>query len=494
MGFFSDLFNRGNHRVETLLNPLLGMKLQQFVIADDDPVYMKHYFQFKNKEGKNEEFVVILRRFDPELLYVHTHHRRAGESFFITLSERVWSISISHLIELGKSLSATTHPTTGHFVSNVSAGVLVRPDWVPPPTANPSAKPEEPPAPVHNEQKSKLPNGMIKLKALPIGEDGAAIWTDEIQSATQAHGPEFLAAFMFETSPGMCIGGFVAKAILKTPVRTYEARATLIERKNDEFRTTVVVTAPGVSQEQAGDYPWLPYRFQYNTSIPKECVRDFVNTIRQACEKSHGEELQARERTKDEIPRDSLGSSDDEEQDNSIVKDAFETEPDEGNLRISVDFTPWEMLSGHRYNEMGRSYEFNGLAGPGSHTRFEIVCRLRRAKDSRHEVAPFIYFVVEPYILEQAGFLAAQFAPSDEPIEYSFITVRVEPIATGANFILLTDEANTDQCLSVLMLGRQITMRLISKEGQLAHFLLENDAGFARRFSELKLRVLSQGS
>jgi hypothetical protein len=308
MGFFSDLFNRGNRRVETLLNPLLRMKLQQFVIAGDDPAYMKHYFQFKNEEGKNEEFVVIFRRFDPELIYVHTHHRRADESFFVTLSERVWSISISHLIELGKRLSATTHPTTGHFVSNVSAGVLTHPDWVP--------------------------------------------------------------------------------------------------------------------------------------------------------------------------------------QADSRVEDISETVPNDHRPRISVDFTPWEILSGQRDNEIGRSYEFNGLAGPGSHTRVEIICRLTPAKDNKHGVAPFIYFVVEPYILEQTGFLGAQFAPSDDPIEYRFITVKVEPIATGANFILLTDETDTDQCLSVLMLGRQITMGLFSKNGKLADFPLENDASFAQRFSELKRRII----
>jgi hypothetical protein len=144
---------------------------------------------------------------------------------------------------------------------------------------------------------------MIQLKTPPVGEDGAPTWNDEVQSATQWFGQEFLAPFMFETSPRKYLGGFVPKAILKTPVRTYEARAILIHRTNDELRTTAVVTAPGVPREEIGNYPWIPYSFQYNTSLPKVHVRDIVNTIRQHCEKSHAEELQTRKKIRDDMGR-----------------------------------------------------------------------------------------------------------------------------------------------------------------------------------------------
>lgn len=60
MGFFSDLFNRRQLRfLDDLANPLVRMKMREFVIADDDPVYMKHYFRFTNKDGRDEEFVVV---------------------------------------------------------------------------------------------------------------------------------------------------------------------------------------------------------------------------------------------------------------------------------------------------------------------------------------------------------------------------------------------------------------------------------------------------
>jgi RNA polymerase-interacting CarD/CdnL/TRCF family regulator len=144
-------------------------------------------------------------------------------------------------------------------------------------------------------RKPKIPEEMIQLREPPTGGDGAPTWNEEIQSATHRLGPEFLAPFMFETSPGQCLGGFVAKAKLDTPARTYEARAVLIQRRDDEFRTSVVVTAPGVGENLAADHPWPPYKFQYNTSLPKEHVRDTINTIRGLCASSHAEQLLTRE-------------------------------------------------------------------------------------------------------------------------------------------------------------------------------------------------------
>jgi hypothetical protein len=136
MGLFSNLFWFGSRRrIETLMNPLLGMRLREFVIVDDHPSCTKHYFRFDNKDGKVEEFVVIYQRFDRDLQYLRTHWKRVGHALeFRTLSDEnsPWSISISYLIELGKKHSATTPPTKGHFISKVSTEDLLDPDWVPP--------------------------------------------------------------------------------------------------------------------------------------------------------------------------------------------------------------------------------------------------------------------------------------------------------------------------------------------------------------------------
>jgi hypothetical protein len=139
----------------------------------------------------------------------------------------------------------------------------------------------------------KIPDGMVRLNALPIDEEGAPTWNNEVETAAQRFAPEFVAPFMFEITPGDCIGGFAAKARLQTPVRVYEARATLIQRRNDEFRTTVVVTAPSAPARDGGD-PWSPYTYKRSDSLPKEYVHGLVNSLRQLCEQCHADELRKR--------------------------------------------------------------------------------------------------------------------------------------------------------------------------------------------------------
>ncbi len=47
MGFLSDLFGRCRQReMDALTNPISAMTLREFVIADDDPAHLKHYFRF----------------------------------------------------------------------------------------------------------------------------------------------------------------------------------------------------------------------------------------------------------------------------------------------------------------------------------------------------------------------------------------------------------------------------------------------------------------
>jgi hypothetical protein len=100
-------------RVANILNPLLDMKLQEFVVADDDGLSMRHYFRFQNKDGKDEEFVVSLQCCGSDLVYSCTYWRKTGDTLFVELSEVPWSIPISYLIELGQKLSVRTRPTKG---------------------------------------------------------------------------------------------------------------------------------------------------------------------------------------------------------------------------------------------------------------------------------------------------------------------------------------------------------------------------------------------
>lgn len=137
----------------------------------------------------------------------------------------------------------------------------------------------------------KIPEGMIQLRALPVGQDGAPVWNDEVEAATKRFGSVFLAPFMVEVSPGMVIGGYVARATFDTQVRSYEAKATLIVRKNDELRTTVVVTAPGTRDG------WKPYSHEYKASLPKVHLENMVHTIRGLCEQSHAKELLSRDQS-----------------------------------------------------------------------------------------------------------------------------------------------------------------------------------------------------
>jgi Tfp pilus assembly protein PilF len=108
MGLFKELIDRwhGRHLLE-VLDPLHGMKLQEFSVIDDDPGYLKHYFKVRTKKGKDEEFVVVFRPADQEakyLRYLCTHHRKAGEEKYLTLSEGPWATAISHLVRLGQEL------------------------------------------------------------------------------------------------------------------------------------------------------------------------------------------------------------------------------------------------------------------------------------------------------------------------------------------------------------------------------------------------------
>jgi CarD family transcriptional regulator len=171
---------------------------------------------------------------------------------------------------------------------------------------------------------------------------------------------------------------------------------------------------------------------------------------------------------------------------NSALPTPLKTDNGKLPTRVSVDFGAWEI----ERSEIYRVYKFKDLAGPGSETEFLVKCRLIPARDpaARERFTPFIYFVSHPYIMEPDGFLAALFAPSDSPVDFRIINVKLESTKSGGSFILVTQD-DAQQCLEVLLLGRQIVFRLLSGKEQLAWFSLENDASFKRNYRHLLDRM-----
>jgi len=151
--------------------------------------------------------------------------------------------------------------------------------------------------------------------------------------------------------------------------------------------------------------------------------------------------------------------------------------------------TPWEIKIG-RHHELCRTYEFNGLAPPNAYRKIELRCRLvaAGAQGAGRTVTPKIYFEISPRMMAQTGYLAAKFSPSDSESKYGGIAIKVEHMGSDGNLLSVVSK-DADQCVRALMAGRQITVRLMSPEGEFAAFPLENDAGFANSYSRL-LRLI----
>lgn len=495
MGFFSDLFGGGGRRqVERLLNPLLSSKRQEFAVVHQDDVYMKHYFRFRNPEGRQDEFVVIYRRLDPELHYLHTHHRKSGESFFVTVNERVWSISISYLIDQGKRLAPSTPPRKDHLAATVSAGILRHPDWKPPETTPPPEAPRPAPAPPYEGTRREAPKA-------PIVESNGFRVNEHV--VYPAHGVGQILAIEEQEIAGAKLNLFVIIFLKdKMTLRVPTAKVANVGMRKLSDPTQVQSALEILKAEPiANTKPWAEHAEEVEAKINSGDINAIAEVIRDL--HLHDDSYSARqlyEAAVDRLSREIAivqHATEKEailEIDSALAKQASPIEEKssagnrEGGQRVSVDVTPWE-ISTERYNEIGRVYEFHNLAGPGRRTRFDIRCRLTVEAD-RRTITPFLYFVIEPHILEQAGLLAAMFAPNDALVDYKIFTIKVEPIATGANFLLMVNQADTDQCLQVLMLGRQIMFRLMSEKEQLGSFPLENDRGFSESYHQLR-RMLS---
>lgn len=490
MGFFSDLFGGGTSRdVERLLNPLLGSKLQEFAVVDADDVYMKHYFRFTDKGGKPEEFVVIYRRFDPELHYLRTHYRKAGESFFVTVSERVWSISISYLIEQGRQRASSARPQKNHLAAQVSAGELKHPDWKPPgkpPEAKAPERPQPPPASPYKapvlESNGFRVNEHVVYPAHGVGQI-LAIEEQEIAGATlQLFVINFLKDKMTLRVPTKKVANVGMRklsdpALVRKALETLKGKPLLNAKRWSERAEEIE------AKINSGDIVAIAevLRDLHPEATQEEPAYSIRQLYEAAADRLSREVAVVQHTTEDEAMQ-AINAAFVQQKPHTGEKPSGSDQ--QNKPKVSVDVSPWE-ISTEKYNEIGRVYEFNNLAEPGSKTRFDIRCRLTVEADGC-TITPFIYFVIEPYIVEQAGLLVAMFAPSDALLDYKFFTMKVEPIATGANFLLVTNGEDTEQCLGVLMFGRQIMFRLMSEKDQLASFPLENDAGFSDSYHQLR--------
>ena len=161
---------------------------------------------------------------------------------------------------------------------------------------------------------------------------------------------------------------------------------------------------------------------------------------------------------------------------------------------ITVEYGPWRTAGG-QHMEIRRAYVFSGMAGPSGTLTVEIRCRLELSADAGGGLTPFLYFHLAPAVLTQDGELFAQFSPSSTPDDEVFL-VRVEAVASNANFVLV-DDFHSKDCINVLMLGRQITLRLYldeSRQERLLSVPLENDQQFNEAYSELRRLALSARS
>lgn len=135
---------------------------------------------------------------------------------------------------------------------------------------------------------TKIPPGVVQLSSPPVDEWGEPLWNEEVEAATRARGSDFLAPFLVEVSPGMCLGGYLAKAQYRNAVRDYEASAVLVTRKNDELQTTVFISAPACTH---GDLEWQAHTQRLTASLPKEHVANLVHTLRGLCEQAHAQQV-----------------------------------------------------------------------------------------------------------------------------------------------------------------------------------------------------------
>ncbi|WP_052523522.1 CarD family transcriptional regulator [Bradyrhizobium sp. STM 3809] len=117
-----DRKRRGYTELDEIMNPLVSARLQHFVCINDTPdrPYLRHYFQFLNKGGLREEFIVFYAHTIGGYAYERTAYRKQGEEAYSLLNDRSpWWTSISFLQALGQRLPANTQSQEGHHAAMV---------------------------------------------------------------------------------------------------------------------------------------------------------------------------------------------------------------------------------------------------------------------------------------------------------------------------------------------------------------------------------------
>ena len=404
MGLFDNLFGRRDREIAELMNPLLALKLKEFVIADDNTDYVKHYFRFRNKEGNDEEFIVNYRRFDSELNYLRTHRRCAVEfniavePEFRTLSERgPWSIAITYLIETGQRLSASTRPTRGHFASKVSTESLRDPNWVPPAAPAPAEKPKvsaqldvkkkpattSPPS-TRNPTRVSVDVSPWQVQRGDSGIDGSQQSEEisQIYHISGMRGPNSTATLRVVCTIGCTLRD--DQVNIHRRLRFYLWPFFL--PREASFVMQLFTT----DRSQGGTFDVLvaPVEGDADTAlIAKYGGEDDVTNCLNAL--MSGKEMTFMLADQKETLVDFLLPSDPAFKrlyDETCVRLAeFETAPEllrsaapqkPGRKEITLDVSPWQRMQ-DKYNELNSVYDFRNLAGPGSRTTIE----LRQARD-----------------------------------------------------------------------------------------------------------------
>jgi hypothetical protein len=109
----------------------------------------------------------------------------------------------------------------------------------------------------------------------------------------------------------------------------------------------------------------------------------------------------------------------------------------------------------------------------------------------KRRVTPFIYLVIQPHLREQTQFVAAIFGPSDDLISYKVLTAKLETVDARVSFVVF-DESDGEHLLEVLMLGRPMTLQLVTQQGEsIGRIPLHNDLTFQTEYKSFKAALLT---
>lgn len=149
-----DRKRRGYTDLDELMNPMVAWRMKQFVVIhpSGDDRWLRHYFQFLDKNSTRLEFIVFYAQTAGGWSYEATAYRKLGEDAYSLLSERgPWSTTISALLDMGQHLPASTHSSEGHHAAGVSIERKAPPPKPEPPKPAPRPAPTlikaEPPEP-----------------------------------------------------------------------------------------------------------------------------------------------------------------------------------------------------------------------------------------------------------------------------------------------------------------------------------------------------------